>query len=41
MIRYAIKRSRPYGSGKWVSGVVAQFELENTLGNPGRPGKGT
>ena len=40
-IRYAIKRSRPYGSEKWVSRAVAQFGLENTIRNPWRPGKGT
>jgi putative transposase len=40
-IRYAIKRSRPYGSERWVSRAVAQFGLENTLRNPWRPGKGT
>ena len=40
-IRYAIKRSRPYGSEPWVSKAVAQFGLENTLRNPWRPEKGT
>jgi putative transposase len=40
-IRYALKRSRPYGSEPWVSKAVAQFGLENTIRNPGRPGKGT
>jgi putative transposase len=40
-IRYAIKRSRPYGSERWVSRAVAQFGLENTMRNPWRPGKGT
>src|SRR5208283_2725122 len=39
-IRHAIKRSKPYGSEGWVSKVVAQFGLENTLRNPCRPGKG-
>ncbi|MGA2609016.1 MAG: transposase [Terriglobia bacterium] len=38
-IRYAIKRSRPYGSEGWVSKAVAEFGLENTMRNPGRPGK--
>ena len=40
-IRYAIKRSRPYGSEEWVSQAVAQFGLENTIRNPWRPKKGT
>ena len=40
-IRYAIKRSRPYGSESWVSQTVAQFGLENTIRNPWRPRKGT
>jgi len=40
-IRYAIKKSRPYGSEEWVSRAVAQFGLENTLRNRGRPKKGT
>jgi len=40
-IRYAIRRSRPYGSEKWVSKAVGQFGLENTTRNRGRPKKGT
>jgi putative transposase len=40
-IRYAIKRSRPYGSERWVLNAVAQFGLETTLRNPWRPEKGT
>ena len=40
-IRYALRRSRPYGSEKWVARVVARFGLENTLRNPGRPKNGT
>jgi putative transposase len=40
-IRYAIKRSRPYGSERWVSKAVARFGLETTMRNRGRPGKGT
>ena len=40
-IRYALKRSRPYGSEPWVAQAVAQFGLENTLRNPWRPEKGT
>jgi len=40
-IRYAIKRSRPYGSEAWVSHAVAQFGLETTIRNPWRPNKGT
>ena len=40
-IRYAIKRSRPYGSEKWVSKAVGQFGLENTMRNPWRPEKGS
>ena len=39
-IRKAIQRSRPYGSGKWVSRVVAKFGLENAMRNPGRPKRG-
>ena len=40
-IRYSIRRSRPYGSKEWVAQAVAQFGLENTLRNRGRPRKGT
>jgi len=40
-IRYALKRSRPYGSEPWVSKAVARFGLENTLRNPWRPKKGS
>jgi len=40
-IRYALKRSRPYGSESWVAKAVAQFGLENTLRNPWRPEKGS
>ena len=40
-IRFAIKKSRPYGSEQWVSNAVAQFGLENTMRNRGRPRKGT
>jgi putative transposase len=40
-IRQAIERSKPYGSEGWVSKAVAQFGLENTLRNRGRPRKGT
>jgi putative transposase len=36
-IRYALKRSRPYGSEKWVAKAVAQFGLETTIRNPWRP----
>jgi putative transposase len=39
-IRYALKRSRPYGSEKWVCKAVARFGLESTLRNPWRPGEG-
>ncbi len=39
-IRCAMKRSKPYGSEGWVSKAVAQFGLENTVRNRGRPGKG-
>jgi putative transposase len=38
-IRQAIKRSRPYGSEKWVSKTVRQFGLESTTRNRGRPKK--
>jgi len=40
-IRYAIKKSRPYGSEKWVWKAVAKFGLENTMRNRGRPKKGS
>jgi putative transposase len=40
-IRHAIKKSRPYGSEKWVSRAVARFGLESTLRMRGRPRKGT
>jgi putative transposase len=40
-IRYAIKKSRPYGSEKWVSKAVTQFGLENTMRNRGRPRNGS
>ena len=40
-IRYALKRSRPYGSEPWVAKAVEQFGLQNTLRNPWRPDKGT
>jgi len=40
-IRYAIKRSRPYGSEPWIAKAVATFGLENTIRNPWRPNKGT
>ncbi len=40
-IRDAIKRSRPYGSEKWVSKAVGEFGLENTTRNRGRPRKGS
>ena len=39
-IRYAIQKSRPYGSEKWVSRAVAKFGLETTLRDRGRPKKG-
>jgi putative transposase len=38
-IRNAIKKSRPYGSKKWVAKAVAKFGLENTMRNLGRPKK--
>jgi putative transposase len=40
-IRYAIQRSRPYGSDKWVSNAVGKFGLKITMRNPGRPKKGS
>ena len=40
-IRYAIKRSRPYGSERWVSNTVKEFGLENSIRDPWRPKKGT
>jgi putative transposase len=40
-IRYAIKKSRPYGSEQWVSKAVGKFGLENTMRNRGRPRNGS
>ena len=40
-IRYAIKKSRPYGSEQWLGKAVAQFGLENTMRNRGRPRYGS
>ena len=40
-IRHAIKKSRPYGSEKWLRKAVAQFGLENTMRNSGRPRNGS
>jgi putative transposase len=40
-IRYALKRSRPYGSKRWVARTVARFGLEDTVRDPGRPKNGT
>ena len=40
-LRYAIQRSRPYGSERWIGETVRQFGLENTMRNPWRPRKGT
>jgi putative transposase len=40
-IRSAIKKSRPYGSEQWLRKAVAQFGLENTLRNSGRPRNGS
>ena len=40
-IRYAIKKSRPYGSEEWVAKAVGQFGLENTMRNRGRPRNGS
>ena len=40
-IRYAITRSRPYGSEQWVAKAVGQFGLESTTRKRGRPQKGT
>ena len=40
-IRYAIKKSRPYGSEEWLRKAVAQFGLQNTIRNSGRPRNGS
>jgi len=40
-IRYAIQRSRPYGSHQWVSNAIGKFGLKITMRNPGRPKKGS
>jgi hypothetical protein len=37
---YALKKSRPYGSEKWVSKAVAKFGLENMMRSRGRPRSG-
>ena len=39
--RYAVKRSRPYGSEWWVQRAVAKFGLESTMRPRGRPKIGT
>lgn len=38
-IRYAIKRSRPYGSEQWVEKTVKKFDLQSTIRHPWRPKK--
>jgi hypothetical protein len=38
-IRYAIKKSRPYGSEKWGGKADAKFGLESPLRDRGRPRK--
>jgi len=38
-IRYAIKRSRPYGSEQWVERAVKKFGLQSTMRDPWRPKK--
>ncbi len=40
-IRYAVNRSKPYGSPQWVAKTVQQFGLEITTRDPWRPNKGT
>jgi hypothetical protein len=40
-IRDAIKKSRSYGSEPWLRKAVAQFELEDTMRNSGRPRNGS
>jgi putative transposase len=40
-IRFAIKKSRPYGSEQWLRKAVARFGLENTMRNSGRPRNGS
>jgi putative transposase len=40
-LRYAIKRSRPYGSARWVATTVKRFGLESVMRDPWRPKKGT
>ena len=40
-IRSALKKSRPYGSEKWVANAVGKFGLQSTLWGRGRPRKGT
>jgi putative transposase len=40
-IRYAIQRSRPYGSDQWVSNAIGKFGLKMTIRSPGRPKKGS
>jgi len=33
-IRYAIQRSRPYGSDQWVSNAIGKFGLKNNDAEP-------
>lgn len=41
IIRYAIKRGRPYGGDVWIDRTVKALGLEATLNPRGRPKKGT
>jgi len=41
MIRYAIKRGRPYGSDTWVRSTADHLGLQATIRPRGRPKKGT
>ena len=40
-IQYSLQRSRPYGSERWLTGVIKKFGLANTLRDPWRPKKST
>jgi len=40
-IRYAARKSRPYGSATWTAKMIERFGLESTQRNPGRPRNST
>lgn len=38
-LRYAVNKGKPYGSDRWLSRMMARFDLGHTLRGPGRPRK--